>query len=250
LVAAAKKTCNFPPKTALNDWLKIRFDDFPLHRVCCRANVTKEEIIACCKDYPDAVRGVDNVNLTALHLLTSNPRVNLDMVEVLLEKYPEATRQTDINGWNALRHASYNPHTTFAIVKSVLSGIHRSSESLLLSATDTSLDFPCAVAIRQKRSQDIQLALFELYPTTVTQLNSTKEDDQKQLVDLTYKYFDELWNPRTKLSNSGRQHGWVHFVIVSSKRAKQLRNVSISSKKRQSILWSTWRTVRTCMVAL
>jgi hypothetical protein len=62
--------------------------------------------------------------------------------------------------------------------------------------------------------QDIQLAPFEFYPITVTQLNPTKEDEQKKLVDLTYKYFDELWKTRTKLLNSARQHGWVHFVSI------------------------------------
>jgi serine/threonine protein kinase len=231
LEAAAKYHHTFQPKTVsenvlrsdhksyaifvsekVTHWLKIRFDNLPLHRVCYGANVTKEKILTCCEDYPEKVREVDNANLTALHVLMSNPRVELEMVEAFLEKYPKATKETDINGRNALHHACYNSHTTVDIVNFCLSDIHKSSESSLLSATDISNYTPCAVAIRQKRSQEIQLALFERYP--IVQLNSTKEVDQKQLVELTKRYFDELWNAGTNLLNVARRHGWVHFVSV------------------------------------
>jgi hypothetical protein len=114
--------------------LKIRFDNLPLHRVCYGANVTKEKILACCKAYPEKVREVDNAKLTALHVLMSNPRVELERVEAFLEKYPEATKERDINGRNALHHACYNSHTTVDTVNFCLSDIHKSSESLLLSA--------------------------------------------------------------------------------------------------------------------
>jgi hypothetical protein len=120
--------------------------------------------------------------------------------------------KTDINGWNALHYACYNPHTTVEMVNRCLRDVHKSSESSLLSATDGSNDFPCAVAIRHKHYQEIQLALFELYPINKAQLNSTKANDQKQLVDLTIKYLGQIFNAPTKLLNLARQHGWVHLV--------------------------------------
>jgi hypothetical protein len=169
----------------VTDWLNVRFDDLPLHLVCYKANVTKEVILACCKDYPDKVKAVDHTNLTALHILMSNPRVELEMVEAFLDKYPEAATETDINGRNALHHACYNPHTTLAIFNACLS---KSSESLLLSATDNSKHTLCAVAMRQKRSQEIQLALFEPYLFERYPI----EVDRQQLDDLKKRYIDEL----------------------------------------------------------
>jgi hypothetical protein len=140
-----------------------------------------------------------------------NPRVRFEMVEILLEKYPEATTKTDINGWNALHHACCNPHATVEMVNSCLRDSHI-SESSLRSATDGSNDFPCAVAIRRNHSREIQLALFELYPINMAQLNSTKADNQKRLVALTNEYLKKIFKAPTKVSNLALQHGWVHLV--------------------------------------
>jgi serine/threonine protein kinase len=212
LLAAVRQDEIYQPgQEYVTDWLKVRFDGLPLHRICYKGDVTKDKILECFTDYPEAVRRVDKAKLTALHVLMINPRVTFEMVEVLLQKYPEATTETDINGWNALHHACYNPHIKVKIVNRFLRD-SPISETLLLSATDGSNDPPCAVAIRHKHSEEIQLALFELYPINKAQLNSTKADDQKQLVDLTIKYLDQIFNAPAKLLNLARQHGWVHLV--------------------------------------
>jgi serine/threonine protein kinase len=194
----------------VTDWLKIRFDDRPLHLVCHKADVSKEKISSTKTGY---LFQRDGFNLTELHVLMSNPKVNLEMVEAF--RYLEdLIMHTDINGRNALHYACYNPNTTVDIVKLLLKDPQKS----LHWVVDNSSDLPCAVAIRQNRSRDIQLVLFELYPIEVSRLNSTKEDDRTRLVDLTNSYLDDLWKAAgTKMLNARRKHGWVHFVSTFEK---------------------------------
>jgi serine/threonine protein kinase len=194
----------------VTDWLKIRFDHFPCHRACSEADVSKEKISST--RYTTLFR-LDGFNLTPLHVLMSNPKVNLEMVEAIQNPHSLIDNK-DINGRNALHYACYNPHTTVDIVKWFL----KNPVKRLHLVIDNRGDLPCAVAIRENRSQDIQLALFELYPIEVTRLNFTKDDDRTRLVDLTNRYLDELWKAAgTKMLNARRKHGWIHFVSTFEK---------------------------------
>jgi ankyrin repeat protein len=166
----------------VTEWLKVRFDDLFRHSFCHAADVTKEKISNTRNIF---LLDVDEANLTALHVLMSNPKVKLEMVEAI-EDFSDLMMVKDINCRNALHYACYNPHTTVDIVKLFLNDPKGSLHLVI----DNSSDLPCTVAIRQNRSQEIQLALFELYPIEVSQLNSTKDADRTRLVDLTNSYLD------------------------------------------------------------
>jgi hypothetical protein len=163
-----------------------------------------------------SVRGVNDANLTALHVLMSNPRVELEMDGGGILR--EVPRSHHGNGCqrqerSALYYTCYNPHTSVDIGNRCLSDFRKSSASFLLQYQQ-----PIATTISHALWQFVKndpkrfSRLFSSgYPIKVAQLNSTKDENKKYLVDLTNRCLDELWNARIKLLNSARQHGWVLF---------------------------------------
>ncbi|GFH57105.1 hypothetical protein CTEN210_13581 [Chaetoceros tenuissimus] len=67
----------------INQWIKNRHDDFPLHKICCSEDPTLNQAEYDAEDWTIE----DDVNLTPLHYLSSNSSVNITTTQTIIEAH-------------------------------------------------------------------------------------------------------------------------------------------------------------------
>jgi hypothetical protein len=203
---------------AVEEWLKTRFDDLPLHQVCYKSDVTREKITTCLERYPDSVKLLDSLDLSALHVLLMNGKVTLEMVDVLLKAHPSALKDVGPLGMYLLHLACNNPRSPPELLKA-LGNTHIKDGRLVLMAGDENNHLPCALAIRNDRSNEIILHLFECYPIKAINLRTNQE--RGKLKSICDQYMQKLLNlSEGFMFDPLQQHGWVSFVNEISDSAK------------------------------
>ena len=199
-------------------WLKSRFDGLPVHTVCYRSDVTREKIIKCLEMNSDSVKAVDSLDLSALHVLLMNGKVTLEMVDVLLKAHPSALKDVGPLGMYLLHLACNNPRSPPELLKA-LGNTHIKDGRLVLMAGDENNHLPCALAIRNDRSNEIILHLFECYPIKAINLRTNQE--RGKLKSICDQYMQKLLNlSEGFMFDPLQQHGWVSFVNEISDSAK------------------------------
>lgn len=68
------------------EWLKNRFDDLPLHKLCSQSNLTIDQIREISND-DLSLHTFDEMHITPLHVLSCNPSATLEMIRELASKY-------------------------------------------------------------------------------------------------------------------------------------------------------------------
>merc|ERR1712038_165365 len=85
----------------LETWLRQRFDDLPIHQFCYNyAYTTKEnhrKMLDVLKRMlsTSTARSTDDLGMTPLHILCSNPNVKGDMITIIKSEFPCAASMTD-----------------------------------------------------------------------------------------------------------------------------------------------------------
>ena len=87
-------------------WLKnsIRFENLPLHHYCYHNaySLSLESLAAHVEKNVDAVTKVDDLGMTALHLLCCSSRITLEMINKLLSLAPDVDSMKNIYGMTPL----------------------------------------------------------------------------------------------------------------------------------------------------
>ena len=199
------------------EWLKTRFDDRPLHKACYRSDITKEKITKCLD--PTSAKVLDSLELSALQVLLMNEKVTQEMVDVSLKAHPDAVKDAGpLLGMYPLHLASNNPRAPLEVFES-LRNTHTKDGRLVLMVADENNYLPCALAIRNGRSDDIILHLFEYH---AIQANNLRTNQGKERLKSIYgQYVQNLSNLPDDFSfDPLQQHGWVSFVSGIEDRSK------------------------------
>ncbi len=94
--------CNYHDNTIT--WLRQRFNNIPIHQVCCDANsntlVSSSPNILSTFIYENkqALTTTDAMGMTPLHILCCNPRATIEVMQVAVEEEPSLLTQTDVIG--------------------------------------------------------------------------------------------------------------------------------------------------------
>lgn len=194
-------------------WLRVRFNNRPMHQVCYQPDVTREKILACHANEPSSAKDLDSLGMSALHILLMNDKAKTDMVEELLIANPDAASVTGPLSRFPLHLACMNPYLPLSVF-GLLSNSFTKDERLVLTATDEIKALPCALAIRCHRSDDIVMHLFERYPIKTS--NLIAKEDFGRLESIQSQYIDVL-SKKSEASiqafDTLQRHGWVSFVI-------------------------------------
>jgi len=93
----------------VNEWLKSRYNSFPLIKACYSTSDASQIIPDCIQDHgKKCAMRIDNQQITALHILCSNPRVTGDAIQVYLQLVPEAANEQDLNEMTPFQHLCRN----------------------------------------------------------------------------------------------------------------------------------------------
>jgi len=70
-------------------WLRNRYDQLPLHRICIDPNITMSQLEEAIRNCSETTQQKDKLGLTALHTLCLNRNSTLSMYKFLIEAFPE-----------------------------------------------------------------------------------------------------------------------------------------------------------------
>ena len=81
-------------------WLRMRFDNLPLHEACYDPNLTLERLSSLLINYDHIMTESwkDDMDMTALHILCCNPNATPQMIRVLKQARPQEVDCTNISG--------------------------------------------------------------------------------------------------------------------------------------------------------
>ena len=85
----------------LNDWLRTRFDELPLHKLCYNINETTESKLTSIQANAESFLEIDAMGMTPLHILCSNPCATPNMIKQLLSKNQAASHIRNADGMTA-----------------------------------------------------------------------------------------------------------------------------------------------------
>jgi len=91
-------------------FLEQRFDILPLHRLCYyyHADHSLTEIRRCLTNGEATARNVDALGMTALHILLTQPKIDVEIVKILLLYIPSSVIQKDTTGKTPLDYLRMN----------------------------------------------------------------------------------------------------------------------------------------------
>jgi hypothetical protein len=67
----------------ITEWLQHRFDNLPIHQACYNMNVTPAKLSALISVNKGTLSLTDDMGMTALHVLSCNPNITVEMIEML-----------------------------------------------------------------------------------------------------------------------------------------------------------------------
>ncbi len=93
----------------ISEWLRTRFEEYPLHQICLKASVSARNIT----DYgtrhgTQEARVCGEEGMTPLHILARNPNASADSVLACFHMHPASAFHRDENGLNAIDYAFQN----------------------------------------------------------------------------------------------------------------------------------------------
>ena len=196
-----------------SSWLRRRFDNLPLHRICFRTNVTVKAIKKCIKEKPFSARDRDKLNMTPLHILVSNRSATPNMVKELLDIYPDAIFCKNSSGSLPIHLACTNPNATLhGFIKELVERPFESGE-YPSSTIDLNQNIPTVQAIENDLEFRVQRFLYSCEPVQLSSLKGKKRLDQMKKLERQYM-MDMIDSPPSSLHSFQpvKQHGWVTFV--------------------------------------
>eukprot|EP00978_Attheya_sp_CCMP212_P002885 scaffold5943_cov56-Attheya_sp.AAC.1 len=197
---------------SVEEMLKKRFNDFPLHRICHRANVTREKIIECLDQNQNAAEKKDYLGLTALSILSSNLHGNANMIMLLVEQYDVAVKEKDRQNALPLHRACANVRADLEMIQILV----EASPDALQSIDDNN-EVPLVRAFEFELAEDILRYLFSCHPINASQLHNT---DATKLYPVAKTFLSDIKKMSSPISLKTfpklRQNGWVNFVSVEA----------------------------------
>jgi len=196
-----------------SSWLRRRFDNLPLHRICYRTNVTVKAIKNCIKDKPFAARDRDKLKMTPLHILVSNRSATPTMVKELLDIYPDAIFCKNSNGSLPIHLACTNPNATLHGFIKELAERPLDSGEYPSSRMDQNQNIPTVQAIENHLEFRVQRFLYSCEPAQISSLKGRGFRNQTKKLERQYM-MDMIDSPPSSLHffQPVQQHGWVSFV--------------------------------------
>ena len=93
----------------VNQWLIQQHDNLPFHQACASTSVTPQRIQGCFQDHGiERATEFDYQQMTALHILCTNPHVTGDAISAYLQLAPEAADQEDSEGMTPFQYLCRN----------------------------------------------------------------------------------------------------------------------------------------------
>ncbi len=93
----------------ISEWLRTRFEEYPLHQICLKASVSAHEINEYAKKHGTReARVFGEEGMTPLHILARNPNASADSVLACFHMHPTSAFHRDEKGLNAIDHAFKN----------------------------------------------------------------------------------------------------------------------------------------------
>lgn len=229
--------------TKIENWLRVRFENLPLHALCYSSysasgiNITHESLQRCLlqqeNDNNSASSSQDALGLTALHVLLWSPAVTLAYVEALLAAWPEANRTStlayydassnhDSNAYYPFHAALSNPSISLRILQRLCSfGFLTQQQQHIVDAPHPYHQlFPSIMAIRNHLSTEIENYLYDCHPIRVCGNNTVPDYLLPKVYELEQCYIQNQVCTTDNENNLRhydhwdklQQHGWVAYV--------------------------------------
>jgi hypothetical protein len=84
------------------NWLRLRFINKPIHKECYDVELTPAALSSSILKNHDTLDFVDDIGMTALHILCCNPNVTLDMIQILKASTVDSVSVTNVAGFTPL----------------------------------------------------------------------------------------------------------------------------------------------------
>ncbi len=80
----------------VNEWLRHRYDDYPLHKLCFRHDINPNRIKECVDSHGEQkAKAVDYQGMTAMHIIAANPHATSDTIRACYDANPVSFRMKD-----------------------------------------------------------------------------------------------------------------------------------------------------------
>ncbi len=165
----------------VNEWIRHLHDGYPLHKECFKIDVTNRNIKDCINRYgKDHAAKIDYQQMTALHILCSNPRVTEKALMECFISNPKAAYMTDMEGSTPIHFlCRYNPSMvgefiSFGRLQGCLKTVNHEGITpvQILSENKSVQLLPIGVAIKQNIGWDegVNLIMDKVWASEIGQL--------------------------------------------------------------------------------
>lgn len=204
------------PGLSLKDWLRLRYFNLPLHRLCYLPGITDLEVLVFRKQ----IDIVDGSKMNPLHILALNPSAaldtscTLDMIHSMLSNSTnkhQLISAKDQQGRTPVHYACLNPYVTLTMIIAMVDKNPRAC----LCTEDKQNKYPTTLAIDFQRPPEIQQYLYRYQPVEAKDLRFIAMESEKKIRDLASNFISELVKKGPKLGTNfppDEQHGWVQFA--------------------------------------
>ena len=208
------------PGLTLKEWLRLRYFNLPLHRLCYLPGITDLEVLV----FKKQIDIVDGSAMNPLHILALNPSAaldttcTLDMITSMLSNSSnkqQLVSAKDQQGRTPVHYACLNPYVTLTMIVAMVDRSFRQC----LATRDKTQKYPTALAMDFHRPLEIQQWLYRYQPVQAKDLRFPSAVADKMIREMASQYLTDLIVK--KASSLGRsasafppeeQHGWVQFV--------------------------------------
>ncbi|KAL7559885.1 hypothetical protein ACA910_005382 [Epithemia clementina (nom. ined.)] len=200
----------------LKEWLRLRYFNLPLHRLCYLPGITDLEVLV----FKKQIDIVDGSKMNPLHILALNPSAaldtssTLDMIHSMLSNSSNKLQlisAKDQQGRTPVHYACLNPYVTLAMIVAMVDNNPR----VCVCTEDKKNKSPTALAIDYHRPLEIQQWLFRYQPVEPKDLRFGATESEKMIQELATTYVSSLIKRGSELGSNfphEEQHGWVQFA--------------------------------------
>ena len=194
----------------VTDFLKHRFDDLSLHRICFDSDVSTQKLQTYIDEHGCIDVGkVDKMNCTALHILASNPVATSDMIMILVKAHPSITQKRDKLGRLFMHYVCENPNIVLS--REILE-LKAEDGSYLVSKEDDYKDNGTLLAVRSNKKYAAKQLIFGVHPIKEDLKTTSEENECIMNLRRGHLKFLKERGGFSNLSDSERR-GTVRFLI-------------------------------------
>eukprot|EP00522_Entomoneis_paludosa_P012310 CAMPEP_0172451686 /NCGR_PEP_ID=MMETSP1065-20121228/9621_1 /TAXON_ID=265537 /ORGANISM="Amphiprora paludosa, Strain CCMP125" /LENGTH=744 /DNA_ID=CAMNT_0013203653 /DNA_START=147 /DNA_END=2382 /DNA_ORIENTATION=- len=223
-----------PEDSSMEEWLKHRYDDLPLHALCLSPNIEMDVLQECAAKFNTVQE--DEFQMTPLHLLVLNRFSSPEMIKSLVSHTSNKTHllaARDANHQTPLHYACLHRRNNLEIIQA-LAG--RDADTVI-HLKDKYNKCATALAIDSLCSAEIQDWLYNCHPIEAKDLNLDSKTATELVELLASVYIGSLVQRTDWDSNFTRldQNGWVRWSAKNHDNTLLEKVVDFIGRSDQSI---------------